>query len=56
MHTQGYVLVGIFAEDVLDDHNGLLHHIVDLCLDKVQQCADAALCRLLTEKKKRFVA
>lgn len=38
------VLVGVFAEDVLDDNYGLLHHIIDLGLYEIQQCADAALC------------
>lgn len=36
-------LVWVLAEDVLDDDNGLLHHVVDLGLDEVQQCADTAL-------------
>lgn len=31
----------------LDDNDGLLHHVVDLGLDKVQQRADTALCGLL---------
>lgn len=41
------LLVGVLAEDVPDDHNSLLNHIVDLSLDQVQQSADTALCRLL---------
>lgn len=45
------VLVRVLAEDVPDDHNGFLHHIVDLGLDQVQQGADASLSRLLKEKK-----
>lgn len=45
------VLVGVLAEDVPDDHNGLLHHVVDLCLDQVQQSADTTLGRLLAKKK-----
>lgn len=44
------VLVGVLAEDVPDDHNGLLHHVVHLCLDQVQQGADATLSRLLEKK------
>lgn len=43
----GHVLVGVLAEDVLDDHDGFLHHIVDLGLDEIQQRAHTALCRLL---------
>ena len=31
------VLVGVSAEDVLDDHNSLLDHIVELGLDELQQ-------------------
>lgn len=42
-----HALVGVLAEDVLDDDDGLLHHVVDLGLDEVQQGADAALRRLL---------
>ena len=45
--TQSHVLVGILAEDVPNDHDGLLNHIVDLGLDEVQQRADAALRGLL---------
>ena len=45
--TQQHVLVGILAEDVPNDHDGLLHHVVDLGLDEVQQRAHAALRRLL---------
>jgi len=30
-----HVLVGVLAEDVPDDNNGLLDHIVDLGLDEV---------------------
>lgn len=41
------LLVGVLAEDVPDDHNSLLNHIVNLSLDQVQQSADTALCRLL---------
>lgn len=40
----GNLLVWVLAEDVLDDHNGLLHHIVDLGLNEVQQCADTTFC------------
>ena len=39
----GDLLVGVLAEDVLDDDDGLLDHVVDLGLDEVQQRADAAL-------------
>ena len=28
-----YILVGVLAEDVPDDHNSLLDHVVDLGLD-----------------------
>lgn len=31
----GNLLVGVLAENVLDDHNGLLHHIINLGLDEV---------------------
>lgn len=37
------LLVRILAENVPDDHNSLLNHVVDLSLDQVQQSADAAL-------------
>lgn len=40
-------LVWVLAKDVLDDDNGLLHHIVDLGLDEVQKCADTAFGWLL---------
>lgn len=46
----GNALVWVLAENVPDDHNGLLDHIVDLGLDQVQQGADAALSRLLGEE------
>lgn len=39
----GNVLVGVLAEDVSDDYNSLLNHVVDLGLDQVQQGADTAL-------------
>lgn len=42
-----HLLVRVLAENVLDDHDGLLHHVVDLGLNEVQQGADAALGRLL---------
>lgn len=51
MEGKGHVLVGIFAEDVPDDHDGLLHHIVDLGLDEVQQGAHTALSRLLRRRQ-----
>lgn len=51
MEGKGHLLVGVFAEDVPDDHDGLLHHIVDLGLDEVQQGAHTALSRLLTERQ-----
>mmetsp|Transcript_37558 Transcript_37558/g.81412 ORF Transcript_37558/g.81412 Transcript_37558/m.81412 type:complete len:424 (-) Transcript_37558:321-1592(-) len=41
------VVVGVLAEDVLDHHDGLLHHVVDLGLDELQQHVDAALRRLV---------
>lgn len=44
---QRHALVGVLAEDVLDDDDGLLHHVVDFGLDEVEQGADAALGRLL---------
>ena len=37
------VLVEALPEDVLDDHDGLLHHIVDLGSDEVEQGGHAAL-------------
>jgi len=40
-------LVGVFAEDVPDDHNGLLHNIIDFGLDEVQQGANTTLSWLL---------
>lgn len=43
-HTQRNLLIGVLAEDVLDDHNGFLHHIIDLGLNEVKQCADTTLC------------
>lgn len=39
----GNILVGVLAEDVSDDYNSLLNHVVDLGLDQVQQGADTAL-------------
>ena len=41
------VPVGVLAEDVLDDDDGLLHNVVDLGLDKVEEHLDAALGSLL---------
>lgn len=38
------LLVGVLAEDVLDDHNSFLHHIINLGLNEVKQCADTTLC------------
>ncbi len=52
-------LVGVFAEDVPDDHNGFLHDVIDLSLDEVQQSANTALSRLLytqTEKENSVTA
>lgn len=43
MGTAGNILVGVLAEDVPNDHNSLLDHVVDLGLDQVQQGADTAL-------------
>lgn len=43
MDPARYILVGVLAEDVPDDHNSLLNHVVDLGLDQVQQGADTAL-------------
>lgn len=48
-----HLLVGVLAEDVLNDHNGFLDHIVDLGLDEIKQCAHTALCRLLCRKKRQ---
>jgi hypothetical protein len=31
------VLLSVPPEDVLNDHNGLLHYVVDLSLDELQQ-------------------
>mmetsp|Transcript_12023 Transcript_12023/g.35567 ORF Transcript_12023/g.35567 Transcript_12023/m.35567 type:complete len:610 (-) Transcript_12023:1065-2894(-) len=39
----GLVPVGELAEDVLDDDDRLLHHVVDLRLDELEQHVDAAL-------------
>ena len=50
-YLTGDLLVGVFAEDVLNDHDGLLDNVVDLGLDEVQQGADTALCGLLTHTK-----
>lgn len=47
----GHILVRVLAEDVLDDHNGFLDHVVDLGLDEVEQRAHTALCRLLWEEE-----
>ena len=49
--STGDLLVWVLAEDVLDDHDGLLHHIVDLGLDEVQQGAHTALRWLLTDRQ-----
>lgn len=43
-------LVGVFAEDIPDDHNGLLHNIIDFGLDEVQQGANTTLSWLLYTK------
>lgn len=51
MHSMRNLLVGVLAEDVPDDHNSLLNHIVDLSLDQVQQSADTALGRLLKRNR-----
>ena len=45
------ILVGVLAEDVPDDHNSFLDHIVDLGLDQVQQGADTALSWLLEKNR-----
>lgn len=47
MGSAGNILVGVLAEDVPNDHNSLLDHVVDLGLDQVQQGADTALSWLL---------
>lgn len=47
-----HVLVRVLAEDVLDDHDGFLDHIVDLGLDEVEQSAHTALCRLLCGERR----
>ena len=47
-----HVLVGVLAEDVLDDHDGFLDHVVDLGLDEIEQRAHAALGRLLCGKRR----
>lgn len=39
----GNILVWVLAKDISDDHDGLLNHIVHLCLDEVEQGADTAL-------------
>lgn len=36
------VPVGVSTEDVLDDNNRLLHHVVDFGLDQLKQHVDAA--------------
>lgn len=38
------LLIGITPEDVLDDDDALLNHIVDFITDQFQQDIDAALC------------
>merc|ERR1719494_1505970 len=43
----GLVLVGVLAEDVLDHHHRLLHHVVDLGLDQVKQGGHTPLSTLL---------
>jgi hypothetical protein len=32
-----FILVGVLPEDVLDDHNCLLHNIIDLGLNQIEQ-------------------
>lgn len=44
-----YLLIGIFAEDVPDDHYGFLDDVIDFSLDEIQQGAHAALSGLLWE-------
>lgn len=46
-----HILVGVLAEDVLDNHDGFLDHVVDLGLDEIKQSAHTALCRLLWEEE-----
>ena len=47
--TQGrndrFITVGILSEDILDDDNGLLHHVIDLGLNQIQQHIDATFRR-----------
>ena len=38
------ILVGVPAEDVLDDHDGLLDDVVQLGLDQLQQYLSAHAC------------
>ena len=38
------ILVGVPAEDVLDDHDGLLDDVVQLGLDQLQQYLPAHAC------------
>ena len=44
----GLVAVGVLAENILDDHHSLLHHVIYLCLDQLQQHGNASLRRLLS--------
>mmetsp|Transcript_12057 Transcript_12057/g.38535 ORF Transcript_12057/g.38535 Transcript_12057/m.38535 type:complete len:250 (-) Transcript_12057:738-1487(-) len=41
--NDGLIAVGVLAEDVLDHDHSLLHHVVDLGVDQLQQHIDAAL-------------
>ena len=52
--SSGHALVGVLAEDVLDDHDGLLNHVVDLGLDEVEQRAHAALGGLLCRERRAW--
>jgi vesicle coat complex subunit len=38
-----FVLVGVPSEDILDDNNGFLNDIADLCLHQVKQRRDALI-------------
>ena len=41
--NNGLIIVGILSEDVFDDHHCLLHHIVGLGLNEIQQGGNTSL-------------
>ena len=47
LSNDGFILVWIFAENILDDNNGLLDNVIYFCLDQINQCLNTTLGRVL---------